>query len=99
MMTDYEIIEKICNALWDSEDADCKAAEEYGFKDQIILLFADCYDYGSFCKWLAKHDCNPAHGFNDAEIRERSDYDSDEEFEDAKMDALLSNDKYLCMSW
>ena len=99
MMTDYEIISKICNALWDSEDKDCKAAEEYGFKDQVILLFTDCYDYGSFCKWLAKHECNPWHLFSEADIRSRSDYETDDEFEEAKYDGLMANDDYIVISW
>ena len=98
-MREYEVIRTICEKLWDSEDSDCALAEEYGFKDQIIMLFAECYDYEYFCEWLAKNNCNPAEGFSNAEINCREDYDSDEEFEEAKDDALFYNDDYICIRW
>lgn len=98
-MRDYEVIEKICECLWDSEDEDCMLAEEYGFKEQIIELFRECYDYEGFCKWLADHDCRIAYEFKQAEIHSRCDYESEEEWEDASDDALFRNEHYLCMRW
>ena len=98
-MRDWEVIRKICESLWDPEDLDCAEAEEYGFKDQIINLFTECYDAEGFLAWLAKNDCNPANHFREAEIVERSDYDSLEEWQSAQEDALFSNDEYICVRW
>ena len=99
-MLEYsETIRKICEKLWDSEDPDCKEAEEYGFKEDIITLFEDCFDYESFCKWLAKNDCNPANHFRDAEIANRCDCDTTQEWKAIIEDALFYNSEFACVSW
>lgn len=98
-MKEYEVTRIICEKLWDSEDKDCALAESYGFKDQIIQLFEDWYDAKDFLAWLAKNNCNLAEGFSSAEVNCREDYDSDEEFEAAKEDALFYNDDYICIRW
>ena len=98
-MNQWDVIGKICEKLWNSEDDDCKAAEEYGFKENIIELLKDCYDYEDFCKWLARHECNPADGFRNAEVYEKSEYDSEEDWNEACDNALFSNDEYVCIYW
>ena len=98
-MEDYKVVKILCEKLWDSEDPDCKYAEEYGFKDAIIKLLHTYYDAEEFSRWLVKNDCNPANRFREADIRERSDYDSDEDFEFAKDDCLFANDDYICVRW
>ena len=102
-MKEWEMIRKICEALWDSEDPDCKAAEEYGFKEQIIQLFEDCYDAKGFLDWLANHDCCIADGFRYAEIVSKEEYSADgwdeEDWNSACEDSLFYNDEYACMRW
>ena len=98
-MSEWEIIEKICEKLWDSEDPDCKEAEEYGFKEDIIRLFRDCYDYESFCKWLANNNCNPANHFREADISYYRDCDNEYEWEAICDDALFYNSEYACVRW
>lgn len=98
-MKDYEVIRTICERLWDPENNDCKAAELAGFKNDIIRLFEDCYTLEDFCKWLAKNDCNPAKGFDDADIYFKDDCDTDEEWGAICDDALFYNDEAAIVRW
>lgn len=98
-MDQYRTIKLMCEKLWDSEDPDCLNAEDYGFKEQIIELFADCYDYEDFCKWLAKNDCNPANHFRNATIEYRGDCEDEREWEALCEDSLFYNDEFACMQW
>ncbi len=98
-MEQWEVIRKMCEKLWDSEDPDCREAEDYGFKEQIIELFSECYDYEDFCKWLAKHDCNPAWGFREAEVCYIKDCEDEREWETACENALFYNDEFACVRW
>lgn len=98
-MRSWEVIHNICVGLWDPDDIDCKCADEYGFTDNIIELFTDCYDYEGFCKWLAVNNCCPANNFRNAEVYAREDYETEEDWEEACENALFYNDEYVCMQW
>jgi len=95
----WEMIRKICEALWDSEDPDCAEAEEYGFKEQIIQLFEECYDAKSFLDWLAKNECCIANNFREAEITSKEECENEEEWESICEDSLFYNDEYACVRW
>ena len=58
-MNTYALIKNICEGLiakYDTNDPDYKAAESDEMIDNIIELFADCYDEKSFLEWLYNHD-------------------------------------------
>ena len=58
-MNTYALIRNICEGLvakYDEDDPDYKKAKEDEMIDNIIELFADCYDEKSFLEWLYKHD-------------------------------------------
>ena len=58
MMT-YNTIKAVCEGLlanYDKQDADYIKASEDEMLDEIIELFASCYDAADFLKWLADHD-------------------------------------------
>lgn len=98
-MEECKVIRTVCEKLWNPENPDCALAEKYDLKDRIINLYTECFDYEFFCKWLADNGCNIAEGFSEAEINCREDYDSDEEFETAKENALFYNNDYICIRW
>lgn len=93
-----EYIRNLCERLWDSEDPDCKFAEELGFKDELISLFADNDDSYSFIRWLNDHNFNIAYGFRDCDYEYIEDIPEDE-LEFKKANALTYNDKVIIMNW
>ncbi len=58
-MNTYNLIKEICEGLverYDKNDPDYKAAQNDGMIDNIIEIFADCYDEKTFLQWLHDHD-------------------------------------------
>lgn len=58
-MKTYELIKGICEGLianYDKDNWNYIKAEEDDMLDNIIELFADCYDAESFLTWLYEHD-------------------------------------------
>ena len=58
-MNTYTLIKNICEGLvakYDENDPDYKKAKEDEMIDNIVELFADCYDEKSFLEWLYEHD-------------------------------------------
>ena len=101
-LSDFEKVGMLFDKLigeYDKEDVDYKAAEPY--LEQIRMLFVDCYDYESFCVWLADHDFDVLVNFRYANIKDKCEFESEEEFEEAKEDALMISDDgtQLVMSW
>lgn len=71
-MNTYRTIKNICEGLiarYDHNDPDYKAAESAEVLDQIVELFADCYDAESFLEWLDKHDGDILIDFRFAQIK------------------------------
>lgn len=59
MKNTYELITAICEGLiakYDVNDPDYKIAKKYNILENIIDLFASCYDAESFLDWLDRHD-------------------------------------------
>ena len=101
-MTDYEKINALVDKLlkaYDKEDPDYKAAEP--FLDGIKELFEDCYSYSDFCTWLVEHDMDILIDFRCADIVSEDDYDTPDDWEEAKENALLVSDDgtSAVMSW
>ena len=101
-LRDVEKVEMLFDKLiseYDKEDVDYKAADPY--LKQIRKFFVDCYDYASFCVWLVDHDFDVLVDFRNADIKEECDFDTKEEFEEAKENALMISDDgtQLVMSW
>lgn len=95
-----DLIERLIKAI-DENDADYKKAKDYGFVESIKDLILGCYDYKDMCVWLCEHNNDIFQNFRYADIRSQEDFNSTEEFEEAKMDCLMISDdgKYVCMSW
>ena len=71
-MNTYKTIKNICEGLiakYDQNDPNYKAAQEADMLDNIVELFADCYDAESFLEWLDKHDGDILVDFRFAEIK------------------------------
>ena len=101
-MEDYEKVEALVDSLleaYDKEDPDYKAAKP--FLDGIKELFVDCSSYSDFCTWLADHDMDILIDFRFADIVSKDDYDTPDDWEAAKEDALLVSDdgKSAVLSW
>ena len=103
-MTEYENNRLLLEALIEKmpeDDPDKKEAELHGFIEPIIELFTECYDSQQLVEWLNEHNMEPLADFRYADIRERSEYDTEEDWEEAKEDALLISDdgEAICLSW
>ena len=58
-MSDYELIKSICEKIaagTSESDPDFREAKADGMIDNIISIFAECYDSKSFLEWLDKHE-------------------------------------------
>lgn len=66
-----DLIQRLADTRPD-DDIDKKAAE--GYEDQILELFADCYDGDDLLKWLVDHDFDPFYGFRFAETETKEDW-------------------------
>lgn len=99
-MKDYEKIRIVAERLiseYDHNDPDYKAAEP--FISEIIDLLMYSYGYNDFCEWLVAQDCDILNNFRFADIRERSEYEDEEEFLKDKEDALFSTDDLIVLQW
>ena len=101
-MTDYEKVDELVDSLledYDRNDPDYEAAEP--FLDNIKELFISCYSYSDFCAWLVDHNMDILADFRYADIVSKDDYDTPEDWEEAKEDALLVSDDgaSAVMSW
>ena len=103
-MTEFEkqkdLIERLIKTT-PEDDSDYKRAKSFGFVEPIKELFTECYNYKDMCVWLVEHDNDIFYEFKNANIQTRDDFNSDEEFEEAKNDCLMVSDngEALCMYW
>ena len=69
--------------------------------ERVIDLLLECYDEKDLIKWLEKQDFDPIRDFRFAEMMEFSEYDSIEELEQAKEDALFVDEEneIIVLSW
>lgn len=97
---EFNLIVKLIKGT-SEDDPDFKDALEYGFAEQIVNLFLDCYCGSNFIRWLNEHDFDLFDSFRFADIAFKEDYESEEEWEDAKNNALMINDDKtaVCLSW
>ena len=95
-----DLIERLIKSM-DENDANYKKAKDFGFVESIKNLFLGCYDYKEMCVWLCEHNNNLFHNFRYAVIQSQEDFDSMEDFEEAKMDSLMVSDdgEYICRAW
>ena len=98
MLNYFDTVE-ILNRLWDSDDVDCRTAETYGFRDDIIDLLATCYSDRELLEWLNRYDFCPAGDFRFADISYRTEHTAEEWEHIIDGNCLFYNDNYACISW
>lgn len=69
--------------------------------EQIVELFSDAYDSKGLIVWLEKNNWDPLNDIEYAEWRERSEFDTEEEWEEEKENALIADEEngILLVSW
>jgi hypothetical protein len=95
----FGLITRLLKGL-DENDSDIEALTVPLFK-QVVELLIDCYNGKDLLEWLGNNDYNPINNFSFADILEYSDYDTPEELEEAKENALMYDDenKLIVVSW
>lgn len=98
-MTAYDLVKNLGEKLWDSTDPDCQFAEELGFKDDIIELFAEAYDSYSFIDWLESHNLCIADGFRYCDYEYIDEIATPEDLDYELSNCLMHNDRVIIRSW